>query len=281
MQSGQARLGFFKKKKRYGRAGFAAGSYTLSESGGPAGYIPSDWVCVGGTQEGADTINLALGEAAICTITNDDTDSTSLTLVKKVVNNKGCSASPSAWTLIATGPTGFSGSGPNVSNGANFAAGSYDLSESGGPAGYIGSDWVCVGGTQDDADTITLVLGEAAICTITNDDTDSTSLTLVKKVINNNGGTASPSSWALTASGPTGFSGKGPTVSSGEGFVAGSYDLSEGGGPTTYTASAWVCDGGTQVDADTISLALGEIATCTVTNDDISHDELIFKDGFE
>jgi len=93
----------------------------------------------------------------------------SLTLVKKVINDDGGTAVPADWTLTATGPTGFSGAGPNVSSGEDFAAGTYNLSES-GPAGYSASDWVCDGGTQDDADTITLAQGESATCTITNDD---------------------------------------------------------------------------------------------------------------
>jgi hypothetical protein len=85
----------------------------------------------------------------------------------------------------------------------------------------------------------------------------------------NHGGTAVPSDWTLSASGgPTPFSGPGPIVSSDANFVAGTYDLSESGGPGSYSASAWNCDGGTQVDADTINLAPGETSTCTVTNDD-------------
>ena len=94
-------------------------------------------------------------------------------------------------------------------------------------------------------------------------------LTLVKDVINDNGGTATASNWTLTASGPTGFSGSGPFVTSGTDFMAGRYDLSESGGPAGYTASDWFCDGGTQNDADTITLGQGESATCTITNDDV------------
>jgi len=105
------------------------------------------------------------GNPSVCTQDNG----ASLTLIKKVTNNNGGSAVPANWTLTATGPTGFSGNGPSVSSGANFEAGSYDLSESGGPAGYAASDWVCTGGTQN-ARTITLAQGEAATCTITNDD---------------------------------------------------------------------------------------------------------------
>jgi hypothetical protein len=55
-----------------------------------------------------------------------------------------------------------------VYSGATFSAGTYTLSES-GPDGYIASTWVCVGGTQIGSQ-ITLVLGESATCTITNDD---------------------------------------------------------------------------------------------------------------
>jgi len=105
------------------------------------------------------------GNASMCTRTG-----LSLTLKKEVINDNGRSATASDWTLTASGPTGFSGSGPTVSSGAGFTIGSYDLSESGGPAGYSASDWVCVGGTQDDADTITLAEGESATCTITNND---------------------------------------------------------------------------------------------------------------
>jgi len=260
---------------------FKHGTYDLSEGGGPEGYNASTWICDGeGTQIDDDTIVLALGEAATCTITNDD-DVPGLTLIKAVTNNNGGSALPVDWTLHATGPTDISGVGPSVSSGTDFKAGSYDLSESGGPDGYSASAWVCIGGTQDDADTITLDLGESATCTITNDDSDSTSLTLVKKVSNNGSGSALPSAWTLTAIGPSGFNGSGPNVTSGADFIVGRYDLSESGGPSGYSASAWACVGGTQNDKDTITLALGETVTCTITNTDTNVGEEIFKDSFE
>ena len=147
-------------------SGFVAGEYDLSESG-PAGYVASDWVCVGGTQSDGDTVAVGLGESATCTITNDDI-AASLTLIKVVENgaNPGGSAVASDWTLTAAGPTGFSGA-TGVTSDSGFVAGEYDLSES-GPAGYVASDWVCVGGTQSDGDTVTVGSGESATCTITN-----------------------------------------------------------------------------------------------------------------
>jgi cysteine-rich repeat protein len=95
------------------------------------------------------------------------------------------------------------------------------------------------------------------------------SLTLVKKVVNDDGGTAVPADWTLAANGPSSFSGPGPQVSSGPGFLPGTYDLSESGGPAGYQAGGWVCEGGTQNSAITVTLGQGESAVCTITNDDV------------
>ncbi|MCL4295825.1 MAG: S8 family serine peptidase [Anaerolineae bacterium] len=237
------------------------GTYTAGETLLP-GYTFDGF---SGDCDSNGDVTVALGESKTCTLTNSD-DAPSLTLVKVVVNDNGGAALATDFTLSASGPTPISGPGGATSD-ATFEAGTYDLSET-GPAGYSASDWVCTGGTQNDADTITLGLGESATCTITNDD-QAPSLTLVKVVTNNDGGDAVTSDWTLTATGPTGFSGSGPTVSNGASFDAGTYDLSESG-PAGYTASDWVCVGGTQNDADTITLGLGQSATCTITNDDVA-----------
>jgi hypothetical protein len=237
-----------------------AGTYTLSETNVP-GYSASAWSCVGGTQNGSE-ITLANGQSATCTITNDDM-APLLILQKVVIDDNGGTALAGQWTLTASGPTDFSGSGPSVSSGADFEAGTYSLSES-GPDGYFDSNWDCEGGTQNGSD-ITLALGEAATCTITNDD-DAPSLKLIKQVINNNGGTAAVSAFTLTADGPTPLSGAGGAMSD-ETFKAGTYNLSETNLPG-YTASDWVCTGVTQDDADTVTVGLGDDVTCTITNDD-------------
>ena len=83
----------------------------------------------------------------------------------------------------------------------------YTLSESTIP-GYTASAWSCVGGTQVD-NTIELSEGESATCTITNTDDVANQLTLVKQVVNANGGNNDASDWTLTASGDDGFSGTG------------------------------------------------------------------------
>lgn len=108
------------------------------------------------------------GKPSICT--QSPSQITSLTLIKQVVNDDGGSALPSSWTLSATGPTSFSGPGPNVSSGNEFAAGLYDLAESGGPNGYANGDWQCSGGNMSDLDTVRVEDGSQVTCTIVNDD---------------------------------------------------------------------------------------------------------------
>ena len=78
--------------------------------------------------------------------------------------------------------------------------------------------------------SIALALGESATCTITNDDIPAT-LTLVKEVVNDDGGTALDTAWTLTATGPTaGVSGPtGDPAVTGVPVSAGSYVLSESG----------------------------------------------------
>jgi len=247
-------------------------SYTLTagtgfdvveNAGGPAGYAASYTNSWNSATDCTGT--MGAGQTMTCTITNND-NAPSLTLVKVVTNDNGGTAVTTDWTLSASGPTPLSGAG-GATSGASFDQGTYDLSESGGPSGYTASDWVCTGtGTQDDADTVSLDLGESATCTITNND-NAPSLTLVKVVVNDNGDDATAADWTLTATGPTGFSGAGPSASSSGSFDAGTYDLSESG-PSDYDPSGWVCVGGTQDDADTVTLGIGESATCTITNDD-------------
>ena len=142
----------------------------------------------------------------------------------------------------------------------------YTLAESGGPSTYSASTWVCTGGGSfAGPDKITLGLGEDVTCTITNND-QGPSLTLVKQVVNDNGGSAVASNFTLTASGPTSISGPGG-VSSGASFSAGTYALSETAVPG-YTAGSWSCTGtGTQNGAS-ITLGLAQSATCTITNND-------------
>jgi hypothetical protein len=231
------------------------GTYALTEQT-VANYTAGSWSCVGGTQSGAN-ISVSPGGSATCTINNNDNPA-SLTLVKVVTNDNGGTATAANFNLTATGPRTVTGAGPTVTN-ANVAAGVYNLSES-GPSGYTASSWSCTSGGS--GSTVTLPLGGSATCTIGNNDNPA-SLTLVKVVTNNNGGTATAANFNLTAAGPTTISGAGPTVTGAA--SAGLYNLSESG-PSGYTASSWSCSSGGS--GSTVTLPVGGSATCTIGNND-------------
>ncbi|MFA6301075.1 MAG: ice-binding family protein [Candidatus Paceibacterota bacterium] len=92
-------------------------------------------------------------------------------------------------------------------------------------------------------------------------------LTLNKIV---DGGNASESTWTLTATGPTTFSGPGTTSATDvvSDVTAGTYVLSESTGPSRYTASPWSCitNGGPAISGSSLVLDWGDTATCTITN---------------
>lgn len=94
-----------------------------------------------------------------------------LTLSKVVVNDDGLTNTASEWTLQASGPTtisGATGSAP-VTN-APVPVGTYTLSES-GPVSYAMTGLSCTGAADGDpSDGLTLVSGEVASCTFTNND---------------------------------------------------------------------------------------------------------------
>ena len=236
-----------------------AGGHIVAETNLP-GYTAGPW---GGDCAADGSITLALAQDAVCTITNDDISPT-ITVIKTVVNDNGGTAAPDDFNLTVDGGSVLSG----ATN--DFDAGAHTVAET-LLAGYSAGSW---GGDCAADGSITLALDQDATCTITNDDI-APKLTLIKSVNNgtNPGGTALSTDWTLSAAGPTGFSGT-TGVMSGTSFDQGSYDLSESG-PSGYIASEWVCVGGTQNDADTITLVLGEQATCTITNTAMGMVELL------
>jgi len=246
-------------------AGLMADTWTLSETTLP-GYEASAWSCAGGSQDG-DKITVGLAGEATCTITNDDL-APGLHLRKVVINDNGGTKTVDDFTLTATGTkpgNDLSGTSP-VDSAPVMKADTWTLSEN-TLAGYTASAWSCTGTGTEDGNKITLVDGQSAICTITNDDI-APKLHLRKVVVNDNGGTKTVADFTLTAdgTGSNDLTGTSP-VDGGAGLKADTWTLSE----TTvagYAASAWVCVGGTQ-DGDKITVGIAGEATCTIINNDI------------
>lgn len=146
------------------------------------------------------------------------------------------------WTL--TGLTCVDGTGAAVPEAStNLAVGTVTLTNVGAPA--------------------TISAGPIT-CTYTNTYTPKGTLTLQKTV---NGGTAQPSAWTLTATGPTPISGvAGSTAVTAQRVNTGTYTLSEAGSPPGYVGGAWVCTGAASQTATTVTVADGQNVTCSIVN---------------
>jgi RHS repeat-associated protein len=92
-------------------------------------------------------------------------------------------------------------------------------------------------------------------------------LTVVKTVVNDDGGSAVPSNWTMNVAGPTPLSFPGaPAPGTSNTVEPGAYTVTESGGPAGYTLSySGDCDA-----SGDVMLASGETKTCTLTNDDVA-----------
>ena len=220
-----------------------AGAYSVNEAF-VSGYAKSlSANCVG---------TIAIGEHKTCTITNQDIQPV-LHVIKHVINDNGGSEDASAWTMAVTGesPLPASFSGDEAGTLVTLDAGTYSVSES-GPGGYTESDSTDCSGT--------IAIGDDKTCTITNDDVAPT-LTLVKTVVNDDGGKMEVKDFALFINGSAVTSGVAYEVGANVVHTASETSL------TGYTASVW---GGDCAADGTISMLPGDKKTCTITNDDIA-----------
>ena len=207
--------------------------------------------------------SIAVEETKTCTVTNDDI-APQLIVIKNVINDNGGTAVAADFTLDSGGtndtPDNFAGAeSPGTT--VTLDAGAYNVTET-GPSGYAASFSTDCSGT--------IAVGETKTCTVTNSDIGPR-LIVIKHVINDNGGTATAADFTLDSGGtndtPDDFAGAedpGTTVT----LDAGSYNVTETG-PSGYSASFSADCSGT--------IAVGEVKTCTVTNDDIAPQLIVIK----
>ncbi|MBI4079984.1 lamin tail domain-containing protein [Candidatus Kaiserbacteria bacterium] len=222
----------------------AAGLYHVAETGGPSGYA----VSFSGACDVNGNVTLAAGEDKTCTVTNDD--QSGRLIVDKMTEPSGSSA---VFSVTATGTGSIAGGGAGTTTDAiskeyMVSAGTYSVTEA-ALAGWIEASNTCV--------DVVVGVGETKTCTITNHRLPK--LTVTKFVVNDNGGTATTTDFTLMIDGATTTSGVQNIVATGTRMVS---EGAHGG----YTATI-----GGDCNADgTITLAIGDIKTCTVTNDDIA-----------
>jgi hypothetical protein len=197
--------------------------------------------------------------------------STSLTLVKNVIGD----VSATQWPLFAfLGSTDVSGGGVTTGTTIPVSAGSYQLFEDeSAVVGFTQQGWACTGFTQGGSftppNTVTINEGEQITCTVTNYDSSSPSLRLVKVVSDNS---ASPASWELSAatlSGAGNFTDAGDSTTFHKVRIFSTYTISESG-PSGYVQSGFSCDGTPEqrnAGSSTVQILQQNIQiTCTITN---------------
>ncbi|MCR4275053.1 MAG: hypothetical protein NUW02_03380 [Candidatus Campbellbacteria bacterium] len=257
---------------------FAAGAYTVREDQLP-GYTASVW---GGDCAANGSVTLAAGQNKTCTITNNDNPIISnpamLRVIKTVINDDGGIKQVSDFNLyvervnrevptISTTPTVRVISGETN----QFTPANYLVFEDQLP-GYTAGAW---GGDCAANGTVTLVAGQTKTCTIVNNDNpiiqNGATLTVIKTVINDDGGTKQVSDFNLyvervNSEIPTVIDAPTVLVISGETnkFAPANYLIFENQ-LSGYTASVW---GGDCAANGSVTLAAGQDKTCTITNND-------------
>ena len=240
------------------------GKYEVTESGSIANYNSTL------SNECSGTINV--GETKKCTIINTYSASPpppiatgKIIVIKRVINDGGGTKSPSDFIITINGnnptPSSFAGSSSGTTITIN--KGKYNVTEEGSD---ISNDYVpgfyTPNYSSDCAGTIQG--GDTVSCTITNKYNPFipgilTKLIVTKQVINDGGGTKSPSDFIITINGnnptPSSFAGSssGTTIT----LKPGSYSVTETG-PPGYTADySDGCNG---------NVKAGSINKCTITN---------------
>lgn len=241
------------------------GGYVINELL-PNGWLLTNFACV--TSDSNDssmlidnsaTVDLDAGENITCTFTN--TGKPGLKVIKVVENGFGGTAKPGDFTIHVIGnaplPATFPGSSTGVS--VTLNAGTYSVTEE-SLAGYVGEySSNCVGSISN---------GENKVCTITNRqqpggaNNNAAQLTLIKSVINDNGGTAGPNDFGISINGQFVNSGQTITVTAGNNYVLNEL------GKVGYQFVKLTGIGCPTVLGGSVTPATGETIVCTITNDD-------------
>lgn len=214
-------------------------------------------ILVGDCDAGGN-ITLALGDVKHCYITNDDKPA-HLIIDKQVTNDNGGTKVDSNFTINISANNPGSASIPGAAAGTDVQvdAGSYDITETADVGYAVTYSADCSG---------SIAPGETKYCTVTNDDIQP-KFTLTKVVVNDNGGTKVVSDFPL-------YINAGLVTSGVEyGLDAGTYTVSELGMPSTYAASI----SGDCASDGSITLVVGDVKSCTITNDDIGPKLTIIK----
>ena len=228
-----------------------------------------------------------------------------LNIVKVVVNDNGGIGTIESFTITAANQSPSFGVASGVGDSKTYTAEALHLSVDTSTLssqfnlaelevdGYDIEGWSCAGdGTPSVTSgqrtgTITLGIAEAATCTITNNDI-SPRITLVKVVINDNGGDATVDDFDLSLAGNSFVSASTESVTGGVRYISEAIEVDANtdlslteASITGYDNGTWSCDNGTLSDSSSgggvINISSGVNATCTITNNDVAPEVTLIK----
>ena len=185
-------------------------------------------------------------------------DHPTLTVIKHVVNDNGGTKKAADFTLTingvaAVGGNTFAGSETGVTKTLSTIGG-YSVTEAAVARYHVTYSAGCFG---------MIAAAEHRTCTVTNDDIPAT-LTVIKKVVNNNAGTKTAADFTITIAGVTAIGGNtfagSDTGTSRQLSTVGAHSVTETAMVGYHLASASADCSGT--------ITLGESKTCVLTNDD-------------
>lgn len=151
------------------------GTYTVTETNFP-NYVGT----FSGDCDANGVVTMNAGDVKECIITNDDFVPATLTVNKVVVNDSGGIRPVNEFPLYIDGNPIVTGQTVTLPVGSHTVSEAFD-------SGYIG----VFTGDCDMNGQVTLASGDAKTCTLTNNDVP-VGLTIVTRVVNDNGGTLTP-----------------------------------------------------------------------------------------
>lgn len=257
--------------------GYVEGTWSCSDSSGLTASLPTAGVATG------ESITLAPGAVVDCAISNDDIAPT-LVLNKTVINDNGGDKVISDFEISVDGTIVPSGGITTVLANTDILISELNI------PGYTSGTWSCsdsavlttglptAGAATGEA--IRLKQGATVSCDIINNDV-APMLTLVKTVVNDNGGDQTIDDFDISIDGTEVVSGTATTVNANTPiniseldlvpYSEGTWACSDANGLTTSLPSAGIATG------TNITLLPGSDVTCAITNNDLGIDLSIAK----
>ncbi len=257
--------------------GYTEGTWSCTDASGLTATLPTAGLATG------ESITLAPGAVVDCAISNDDIAPT-LTLTKTVVNDDGGDKVISDFNISVDGVVVPSGAINTVTANVGVLISELNI------PGYTSGTWSCADAAgltsglptagAATGELITLKQGSDVTCSITNDDIAPT-LTLVKTVVNDNGGDKVIDDFDISIDGVEVTSGTATTMTANTLITISELDL------VPYSEGTWACSdanglttglpsAGLATGTD-ISLLPGSDVTCSIVNNDLGIDLTIAK----